>query len=203
MNYIKSPHNMLISGVTNCGKTHFVLDLLETEYRDFFDKIILFCPTYLYNKTYNRPYINHLIDKGKFIVADPKAVKSNLDGALQIFTDLYKGKNTLFLIDDCANLHDTKTKESELCHLAFSGRHYGISTWIINQKYNSIVKDFRENIRFLVLFFNKDEKAMKLSLEENNIIPKEERNELIQKLKENHKSKLLLRLEYPFQYLIV
>ena len=61
----------------------------------------------------------------------------------------------------------------------------------------------RENIRFLVLFFNKDEKAMRMSLEENNIVPKEERKYYIQKLKENHKSKLLLRLEYPFQYSIL
>jgi len=201
--YLKEPHNMLISGVTNCGKTHFVLDLLENEYRDHFENIVLFCPTYIFNKTYNREYINKMIDKKRFIVVDPETVKKNLDVCIQIMIDIYKGTNSLFVIDDCANLHDSKKKESEICQLAFSGRHYKITTWIINQKYNSIVKDFRENIRFLVLFFNKDEKAMKQALEENNVIPKEERKDYIQKLKDNHSAKLLLRLEFPFEYEIL
>ena len=194
---------MLISGVTNCGKTHFILDLLENEYRDFFDHIILFNPTYLFNKTYNREYINNSIDKGTFIVVNPEAVKNNLDACIQILVDIYKGFKTLFIFDDCANLHDSKRKESEMCLLAFSGRHYEITTWVINQKYNSVVKDFRENIRFLVLFYNKDEKAMKQALEENQIIPKDERKKYIELLKNNHRSKLLLRLQHPFEYKII
>ena len=56
------------------------------------------------------------------------------------------GYKTLFLIDDCAHLHDSKIKESVICKLAFNGRHHNISTWIITQKYNTIVKDFRDNI---------------------------------------------------------
>jgi len=46
-----------------------------------------------------------------------------------------------------ANLEDVKKKATSLTELAFSARHYGISVWVICQKYNSIVKDFRENIR--------------------------------------------------------
>ena len=41
------PHNMLISGVTNCGKTHFILDLLEKYYFKKFNYIVIFCPTFL------------------------------------------------------------------------------------------------------------------------------------------------------------
>jgi hypothetical protein len=37
---IFEPHNMLVSSVTNCGKTHFILELLETEYRN---KILKYC----------------------------------------------------------------------------------------------------------------------------------------------------------------
>jgi len=196
--YLKEPHNMLISGITNCGKTHFVLDLLENEYKDYFDNIVLFCPTYLSNETYDRPFIK----KDKVIILPPNVVKEDLDSCLKIATETYKGSNTLFLIDDCANLHDFKKKKSELCYLACSGRHDGITVWVINQKYNSVVKDFRENIRFLVLFYNKDEKAMKQALEENHIIPKEERNNCIDELKEFKGSKLLMRLEHPYIYIL-
>ena len=50
------PFNMLISGITGCGKTHFVLDLLENEYRSKFNHIIMACPTFYCNKTHNKPF---------------------------------------------------------------------------------------------------------------------------------------------------
>ena len=183
-------------------KRTLFLTLLENEYKNFFDNVVLFCPTFKTNKTYEN---RKCVKEKNFIVLDPDAVKNNLDTCLKIATKtyVYKDTNTLFFIDDCANLHDMKKKNSELCLLAFSGRHLGISVWVINQKYNSIVKDFRENIRFLVLFYNKDEKAMKQALEENNIIPKEERNITIHlALKENKGSKLLLRLQHPYNFLL-
>ena len=193
------PHNMLVSGVTNCGKTRFILDLLEKEYRNVFDNIVIFCPTFFFNKTYERKWI--LTDKNVYIIY-PQAVKDHLDTVLRFTIETFKGSNTLFIIDDCANLQDSKKKVSELCNLAFSGRHYGITVWLLNQKYNSIVKDFRENIRILVLFFNKDETAMKQALEENGIIPKDQRQKIIDHLKKTKGSKLILRLENPYIFKI-
>ena len=46
-----------------------------------------------------------------------------------------------------------------LTKLAFHARHVNISTWLLTQKYNAIVKDFRENIMMLVLFYDKDEES--------------------------------------------
>ncbi len=198
--FIFEPHNLLVSGITNCGKTHFILDLLETIYENYFTNIILFCPTYDFNKTYDRDIVSK---NKKFIILNSKTVKNNLDNCIKIAIDIYKGSNTLFIIDDCANLHDSKIRESELCYLAFSGRHYNITTWVLTQKYNSIVKDFRDNIRFLVLFYNKDKKSMKDALEQNNIIPVELHDEFISKLKDNKCSKLLIRLQHPYNYKFV
>ena len=191
---------MLISGVTNCGKTYFVLDLIEKYYFKKFNYIIIFCPTLFYNTTYERRWIFN--DKNVVIIP-PESVEEDLDSILKFTTQVYNGSHTLFIIDDCANLHDTKKKISELCNLAYSARHYGITTWVLTQKYNSIVKDFRENIRMLVLFYNKDENAMKQALEENAIIPKEIRREIIEKLKNDKGSKLILRLETPYDYILV
>ena len=191
---------MLISGVTNSGKTHFILDLLETVYNDHFEFIVIFCPTFEFNKTYNRNYIFQ--DKNVFIL-NPKSVSQYLDLVLKVCIEIFKGSNTLFIIDDCANLQDSKKKATELCNLAFSGRHYGITSWVLVQKYNSIVKDFRENIRMLVLFYNKDENAMKQALEENAIIPKEERKIVEEILKNERSAKLVLKLEHPRKYVII
>ena len=198
--FIFDSFNMLVSGVTASGKTHFVLDLLETVYKDYFENILIFCTTFDLNKTYNRKWI---FKDRRVIILDPELVKTHLNQLLWVCAQVFKNSNSLFILDDCANLHDTKTKKTELCNLAFSGRHYGITTWVLVQKYNSIVKDFRENIRLLVLFFNKDERAMALALEENAIVPAELRKLVEKKLKENKQLKLVLRLEFPHKFMLL
>ena len=47
-----------VCGQTGCGKTEFVLDLLETEYAGVFEDIVILCPTIEWNKAYkNRNWI--------------------------------------------------------------------------------------------------------------------------------------------------
>ena len=192
----KPPFNMLISGITNCGKTHYALDLIENaQSAQVFDYIVIYCSTYLVNETYDRKFIYD--NKYVIVITD-----DNLDELLEKNMEFFSGSRTLFLIDDCANLHDSKMKESAICKLAFHGRHHNISTWIITQKYNAIVKDFRDNIKMLILFFNKDRDSMESALKQNNIIPKEQVNDVINTLKNNRGSKLIMRLDHPFDYKI-
>ena len=40
----KCAHSAIICGAKGCGKTEFVLDLLETEYQRFFEYVIVICP---------------------------------------------------------------------------------------------------------------------------------------------------------------
>ena len=63
---IDHAHSAIICGATGCGKTEFILDLLETEYRNFFTYIIIICPTLDQNKTYNREWLFN--DDGVFLV---------------------------------------------------------------------------------------------------------------------------------------
>ena len=43
--FIEEPHTEIFSGPTGVGKTHLVLDLIETKFENHFDKIIIICPT--------------------------------------------------------------------------------------------------------------------------------------------------------------
>ena len=52
MNLPKFFHSAMFVGVTACGKTEFLLRLLETEYKNHFELIIILCPTILDNKIY-------------------------------------------------------------------------------------------------------------------------------------------------------
>ena len=38
--FIKKPHAAIICGATDCGKTEFTLNLLETEYKQFFNACV-------------------------------------------------------------------------------------------------------------------------------------------------------------------
>ena len=201
MLWVCPPFNMLISGITNCGKTRFVLDLLVTEYRSCFDYIVIFCPTFKNNTSYDQRFVYEDPD---IIVLPPDLVQRDLNGLLRLCTEVYGAcGQTLFLIDDCANQRAAKTKSCELTRLAFSGRHENISVWLVTQKYNAVVKDFRDNIRQCVLYYEKDRKSLEDALNENGIIPAEEHATIVEKLKATPHSKLVLRLEHPYPYEIV
>ena len=47
MNLPKFPHSAMFVGVTDCCKTEFLLQLLETEYKDNFEFNVILCPTIL------------------------------------------------------------------------------------------------------------------------------------------------------------
>jgi len=191
---------MLISGITNCGKSHYVLDLLQTEYAKKFDYIIIICPTYLYNKTYDRKYIVNDPDIIPLVITDK--LNECLDKLIEMYKDQYF--QTLIIIDDCANMHDAKLKATALTKLAFHGRHINISTWVITQKYNAVVKDFRENIKILVLFYDKDKDSRDAAFRENDIgISSVDKECIIKRLKDYKNSKLVLQLYAPFNYQII
>ena len=52
MNLPKFPHSAMFVGVTACGKTEFLLRLLETIYEGHFEFIVILCPMIAENKTY-------------------------------------------------------------------------------------------------------------------------------------------------------
>ena len=188
---------MLISGITGCGKTHMVLDLLETEYRKQFDYVIIICPTFPSNKTYHRKFILNDVDVFPIVINDK--LNEILDVVLNKFGD--SREQTLIIIDDCANLYDAKLKATALTKLAFHGRHLNLSTWVITQKYNAIVKDFRENIRVLILFYDKDSVSRDAAFKENDIgITPSEKEIIVKKLKNDINSKLVMQLFPPFGY---
>jgi len=191
---------MLITGMTNSGKTHFILDLLEKEYRHKFHHIVIVCPTFEYNTTYNRKFIFSDLD------VIPIVIENKLDEVLEKIYNIYKDPNeqTLIIIDDCANLQDAKQKATALTKLAFHGRHANISTWILTQKYNAIVKDFRQNIMMLILFYDKDKESREAAFKENDIgLSSEEKDKIVKTLKSHKRTKVILKLVQPFEFLVI
>ena len=54
MGYIKKPHTSIFIGQIGCGKTRLVLELIENQYNNHFDYIVIICSTLReHNKTYH------------------------------------------------------------------------------------------------------------------------------------------------------
>ena len=65
---------------------------------------------------------------------------------LKYVSYVYKGSNSLIILDDCATGQSVKNRVSELVRLAFSARHYNLSAIVITQQLTSVAKPYLENI---------------------------------------------------------
>ena len=158
----ETPLNMIIVGVTGCGKTHYLLKMLENDYKGHFKYIFLICPTYLWNKTYQEWKYK---DDEKFFPIP--CGQDQVEKFLEYVTSVFGGTNSLIILDDCASSQYVKNRSGEIVKLAFSARHYGFSTIIITQQLTSITKPYRVNTQILVTFYNPDKNDMKTLLEES------------------------------------
>ena len=171
----KGAHSAIVCGQTECGKNVFILFLLEEcPYRGFFRHIVVLCPTIEHNKTYKQcPW---LWTDPEVYVLDPC---ERLHDYLRAFYLVFQGEPTLFLIDDCSATKALTKKKDMLSELAFSGCHADISVWVLTQKYNSVLKDLREQMRWVALFHCKDRDSFEDCLRENDVISTREQRALV------------------------
>ena len=123
-----------------------------------------------------------------------------MDDFLKYIMDNFKGTNSLIILDDCASTQSVKNRTSELVNLT---RHYGFSTIVITQQFTSIAKPYRENIAKLVTFYNPSKKDMQTIVDEFLNAEKEEIKDIVQKLKNNKYSRLVILLRCPYTHEVI
>ena len=137
-----TPHTSIFSGPTSCGKTQRALDLLENEYKNHFENIVILCSTLRENKTYlERPFCLLYRARGR------------LFEQIKLLSKLLVNEETLFLIDDIIADESLDKKRQPLLELAISGRHRRHSLWLLTQSYTAIPKNLRRQKKtaFLVV----------------------------------------------------
>ena len=133
------------------------------------------------NKTYlSRKWI--LDDKNIFIVCN---MDVKLNEWIRLFKSALRGNQTLFIINDCSAEGEINKKRDALSELAFSRQHRNHSLWVLIQKYNSVSKDIREQIKWLCLFFTKDRDSFEDCLRENDVIPDKNERDRLKKCLQN------------------
>ena len=89
------PHTALFVTPTRVGKTHLALDLLEREYKNHFDFMIIICPMLKHNEAYR---------SRKWVWTDPEVILiepgNSLYSWIENIGNLLAAFKTLFLIDD-------------------------------------------------------------------------------------------------------
>ena len=109
--------------------------MIEKEYKNHFDYIIIIYPTLRENSTYHaKEWIKN--DDQVWLV-DPK---DSLYQWIQKLSELLRFLEILFIIDDIiANKSLDKTRQP-LLELSISGRHWGHYLWLLTQPYIGIPK---------------------------------------------------------------
>ena len=197
---METPFHMIIVGMTACGKTHYLLKMLENEYKNHFDYIFIVCPTFKYNKTYQN--WKYLEDPDVFAIAcDLDEVEETIPKIVEFATDM----NSLIILDDCATSESTKKRTSELVRLGCFGRHRGFSTIVISQQLTSVAKPYREQISKIVTFHNpdaEDEQVLFRKYMKKFHIKKEE-EEIQRKLGTIKFARLEIKLQVPKYYKLI
>ena len=194
---MKELHTALLVAPTAVGKTHLALSLLENEYRNHFNFVVIICPTLRYNSTYKSP--SWVWNDPDIILIEPG---NNLCYLIEKISNLLAGDKTLFLIDDII-ADETLDKHCQpLLELVISGRHKGHSLWLLAQSYTAIPNNIRRQAKMLYIWYPKNRTDLNTIHKENDIIGLEELARVKAELKQGKHICLIMRMEHPRAYKI-
>ena len=193
---MKEPHTALFVAPTRVGKTHLALNLLESEYKNHFNFIIIICPTLKHNETYK--------SRG-WVWTDPEVILiepgNNLYYLIEKISNLLAGSKTLFLIDGIEALDK---RRQPLLEFDISGRHRNHSLWLLTQSYTAVPNNIRRQAKMLYIWYLKNRTDLKVIHEENNVIEtQEELTRVKKKLKWGKHTCLIMRMEHPRAYQVL
>ena len=192
---MKEPHTALLVAPTGVGKTHLALNLLENEYKNYFDFITIICPTLAHNETYkNRGWV---WTDPEIILIEPG---NQLYYLIEKISNLLAGSKTLFLIDDIIADEALDKRGQPLLELAISGRHRAHSRWLLSQSYTAVPNNIRRQAKMLYVSYPKNRKDLNAIHEENDVIEMGELANVKTQLKRGKHTCLIMRMEHPRAY---
>ena len=195
--FIKEPHTALFLAPIGVGKTHLALSLLENEYINHFDFIVIICPTLWYNSTYKSQ---------SWVWNDPDVIPiepgNQLYCTIEKISNLLTGDKTLFLIDDIIADETLDKHRQPLLELVILGRHRGHSLWLLTQSYTAIPNNIRRQAKMLYVWYPNKRTDLNTIHKENDVIDPEEIARVKAQLKWGKHTCLIMRIEHPRAYMI-
>ena len=193
-----TPFYMLFVGMTACGKTHYLLKMLEENFKGHFDYVFFVCSTFLEDKTYQE--WKCVRDPDVFAVPCDHDYVETVLGTIVGFA---KGTKSLIVLDDCASSQTVKNRTSELVKLAFHGRHIGLPTIVITQQLTSIVKPYRMNVSKVAFFYTARKEDCKNIFENDLCVDRQEEKKIMETLKNEKYARLEILTVHPYTQRVV
>ena len=163
--FMKELHTALFVAPTGVGKTHLALNLLESEYFNHFDFIIIIFPTLAHIETYK--------SQG-WVWTDPDVIPIEPGNSLYYWiekiSNLLAGSKTLFLVDDIIADETLDKQRQPLLELAISGHHRGHSLCLLMQSYTAIPMNIRRQAKMLYVWYPENKTDLNAIHEENDVI---------------------------------
>ena len=193
---MKEPHTALIIAPTGVGKTHLALNLLENEYGNHFNFIVIICPTLTHNQTYkSQGWVWNYPD---VILIEPG---NNLYYLIEKISNLPTGSKTLFLINDIIADEALDKRRQLLLELAISGCHRQHSLWLLTQSYTAVPNNIRRQAKMLYIWYPKNRTDLNIIHEENDVIETQEQLARVKaQLKWGKHTCLIMRMGHPRVY---
>ena len=194
---MKELHTALFVAPTGVGKTHLALSLLENEYRNHFDFIVIICPTLAHNEIYKSQ---------DWVWNDPEVIPiepgNQLYYLIEKISNLLAGSTTLFLIDDIIADEALNKHCQPLLELVISGRHRKHSLCLLTKAYTAVSNNIRRHTKMLYVWYPKNRTDLNTIHEENDVIGQRELARVKAELKLGKHTCLIMRMEHPRAYMI-
>ena len=159
------PHTALFVAPTGSRKNTFSIGFTRKKYKNYFDFIIIICPTIKHNSTYR---------SRKWVWTDPEVILiepgNSLYSWIEKIGNLLAGSKTLFLIDDIIADETLDKRRQPLLDLAISGRHKEHLLWLFIKSYAAVPKNIRKQTKMLYVRCPKNRTDLNTIHEENNVI---------------------------------
>lgn len=177
----KIPMRGIFLGPSGTGKTNMLGNMIINMYNGCFERIYIWSPSIGIDSTYQ-----HIMDyQSKNMETEDDKLYFNqynefeLEKIIEMQRKVIEyqksqNMNKLFsiciIIDDFAD--DTKfSRNSHMLHSLFTrGRHFGISTIVLTQKFNALAPIIRINASFLIVFKLRNQQELDTLLNENSAL---------------------------------
>ena len=192
---MKEPHTALFVAPTGVGKMQLAMNLLENEYRNHFDFIVIICPTLAHNSMYKSQ--GWVWNDPEVILLEPG---NNLYYLIEKCSKSLAGSKTLFLIDDIIADEALDKCRQPLLGLAILGNHKGNSLQLLTQSHTAIPNNIRRQAKMFYIWYPNNRKDLNVIHKENDVMEMEELARVKAQLKWGKHTCLIMRMEHLRAY---
>jgi len=150
------PHNALIVGRRNSGKSTTLLSLLNTDVakgglRRRFKRIYIISPTMPHDPKFKKLY-DEVNDEGNYYELPTEENFAEILEKIKAMREEDPKEESLLILDDVIDKLAKSNSNSILNHAIICGRHYKLSIYTLSQKFNSISTIARCNAEVIICF---------------------------------------------------